>query len=594
MSPPGGAPRRVPVGRVGIVWLVLGTILIVRSLSGIVEYRFHDPDDMLRLVQVRDLLAGQAWFDLHQYRIDGPDGTLMHWSRLVDIPLASTVGLFAPLIGHAAAEQVAIVGIPLLTLALVLLTVAWTASRWLDREGTTLACLCIGLSPVLMAQVAPLRIDHHGWQILAAVLAIGGLSLGIRSRGAVLAGVALAFGLAISIEVIPIVAAFGAVFALRWLRDGVTRTPLVAFLVTLAAASTALFLGTRGFVDLAQHCDVVAPAHLGFFAILAAGASGVALVRPRSRLLLMCLLAAPVAIALGSYLWMAPECASGPFAGMDPLVREFWYENVSEGRPIWRLNPTLWGPIVAHGLVALSALAYLSWRSAGSERLWWLEYLLVFAVTLATGLLVWRSLAFVGALSAIPLGWLAGHMFKAFRAAEKPWHKIAIAVSLMLALAPGLPVLAATAAFPQKPDDEEQASKAAECRLAGSMEPLNGLDPAKLFAPLDLGPALLLQTRHSVAATGHHRATKAMSGVVGAFLGSPDEAYRIVQDSGAQYVVICAELPEVQLYRDENPEGFASMLIANEAFDWLEPVAIELPPLFKVWRVKPEPPDGGK
>src|ERR1700733_1318490 len=48
-----------------------------------------DTDDATRLVQVHDFLAGQGWFDLTQYRIDPPDGLLMHWSRLVDVPIAA-------------------------------------------------------------------------------------------------------------------------------------------------------------------------------------------------------------------------------------------------------------------------------------------------------------------------------------------------------------------------------------------------------------------------------------------------------------------------------------------------------------------------
>ncbi|TIR63053.1 MAG: GtrA family protein, partial [Mesorhizobium sp.] len=43
-----------------------------------------DNDSMLRLVEVRDLLAGQGWFDLHQYRMGLTGGFVMHWSRLVD------------------------------------------------------------------------------------------------------------------------------------------------------------------------------------------------------------------------------------------------------------------------------------------------------------------------------------------------------------------------------------------------------------------------------------------------------------------------------------------------------------------------------
>src|SRR5437763_854664 len=48
---------------------------------------FLDTDDAMRMVQVRDLMAGQGWFDMIAHRLDPPDGLLMHWSRVVDVPL---------------------------------------------------------------------------------------------------------------------------------------------------------------------------------------------------------------------------------------------------------------------------------------------------------------------------------------------------------------------------------------------------------------------------------------------------------------------------------------------------------------------------
>ena len=45
-------------------------------------------DDAMRLAGVRDLLAGQSWFDLTQHRLDPPQGSPMHWSRLIDAPIA--------------------------------------------------------------------------------------------------------------------------------------------------------------------------------------------------------------------------------------------------------------------------------------------------------------------------------------------------------------------------------------------------------------------------------------------------------------------------------------------------------------------------
>jgi hypothetical protein len=59
-----------------------------------------DPDDALRLVELRDWLGGQGWFDVTQYRIDpAHGGVAMHWSRLVDVPLAAVVVALRPLLG---------------------------------------------------------------------------------------------------------------------------------------------------------------------------------------------------------------------------------------------------------------------------------------------------------------------------------------------------------------------------------------------------------------------------------------------------------------------------------------------------------------
>src|SRR3546814_18866070 len=62
--------------------------------------------DAMRMAQVRDLLAGQGWWDLTQYRVNPADGgVLMHWSRIVDAPIAGGILLLRPLFGQPLAEQ---------------------------------------------------------------------------------------------------------------------------------------------------------------------------------------------------------------------------------------------------------------------------------------------------------------------------------------------------------------------------------------------------------------------------------------------------------------------------------------------------------
>ena len=72
-----------------------------------------DNDSLLRLVQIRDLIGGQGWFDLHQYRM-GPDGGfVMHWSRLVDAPIAAIMLAGAAVTGSMAiGETVALIAWP--------------------------------------------------------------------------------------------------------------------------------------------------------------------------------------------------------------------------------------------------------------------------------------------------------------------------------------------------------------------------------------------------------------------------------------------------------------------------------------------------
>src|SRR3569623_2655349 len=65
-------------------WTVFAVLALWLTRAGI----SLDTDSAMRLVQVRDLLAGQGWFDTVQHRLNTPYGLPMHWSRLVDAPLA--------------------------------------------------------------------------------------------------------------------------------------------------------------------------------------------------------------------------------------------------------------------------------------------------------------------------------------------------------------------------------------------------------------------------------------------------------------------------------------------------------------------------
>jgi hypothetical protein len=584
MSAPPTAP--FPFARATLVWAALCALLILTKLDAIIHYKLPDPDDTLRLVQVRDLLGGQGWFDLHQYRIDPPHGTLMHWSRLVDLPLAAVIVTLTPVLGAPAAELSALIGVPLLTLGVVLLVVARIASRFFDTEVMTLACLSLGLAPLLVAQLQPMRIDHHGWQIACVMLALLGLLPGKGWRGAAACGLALAFALSISLEPLPLAAGFGAVFAWRWLFARDDRS-LPAFLVALAGGLALLFLATRGFADLAVHCDAMSPAHLALFAVTAALTLAAARLRPRGTVLLVGALGVCAAAGVAVFLALAPECAAGPFSSLDPLTRRMWYDNVQEGLPVWQWKPTLALPVVLAGAAALGALAHLARTRPVQERGWWREYLMVTAAAFVAGLLVGRSQSFVGALSAVPLGWLTLRLLERLRSAPTAVRRLGAGVTVVLVLLPSFPAAVADAIAPVDTRPEANVRTVAEsaCDFPNSMPRLDRLPGGTVFAPLDVGPSVIQMSRHSVVATGHHRAARAIHDVEEAFISPPGRAHQLIEAHRAGYVMMCTDLAEPYVFEKEAPDGFAAQLLSSRVPSWLEPVDVGAPRALKLWRV---------
>ena len=119
-------------------WLVLFTWLafcawaIATKWSDIRWFNLGDTDDNMRMMQVRGLLHGQGWFDLRQSRMNPPFGANIHWSRLVDLPIAGLILALRPLIGGPAAERWAVGIAPMLPYLLLMMSLALMARRLID------------------------------------------------------------------------------------------------------------------------------------------------------------------------------------------------------------------------------------------------------------------------------------------------------------------------------------------------------------------------------------------------------------------------------------------------------------------------------
>src|SRR5436305_12781629 len=97
-----------------LFWLLTSAILIWSRWAQIRGFGLGDTDDNMRMMQVRAWLAGQDWYDLRQYRMNPPYGADIHWSRLVDLPIAGIKILFAAIFGGPIAARIAVAAAPML------------------------------------------------------------------------------------------------------------------------------------------------------------------------------------------------------------------------------------------------------------------------------------------------------------------------------------------------------------------------------------------------------------------------------------------------------------------------------------------------
>ncbi|MDX1704698.1 MAG: hypothetical protein R3235_10440, partial [Altererythrobacter ishigakiensis] len=289
---------------------------------------------------------------------------------------------------------------------------------------------------------------------------------------------------------------------------------------------------------------------------------------------------------LGFIGWSAPQCLTPPFSNLDPLVRDYWYLNVTEGRPVWFRPVSESFPAIVHSLLAIGLALMLASRSRDWTRNWWFEYAFILLVAFLSGVMTFRSMAFAGALSAIPMGWLLGQIIKRWRAYESLWSKLMLALGMYMVFLPAAPIIIYKNIALDKTKAQAVQVELSKCELRKNAKLLNRFEPTTLFAPFDIGPQLLLETHHSIVASSHHRAEQAMRDVIDAFTDPPDLARAKIERYDPDLLVACLDLVEPRNFRaGGGPDGLMTLLIDGNEPDWLEPVDIGGPEELKVWRV---------
>jgi hypothetical protein len=579
-------------GSAGILITVLGlaAVLAIKLLSiktGVVDAM--SPDDAMRLVEVRDLINGQGWFDLWQYRLDSP-GVLMHWSRLIDLPLTVSILLLKPLIGMQGAEAVTLFLWPLLLFAVALMLVVAIARQMSDGVITSQissAVLALLAVPALV-HFRPGAIDHHNAQIdLLLALILFTLQIERSAVKAALAGLAASLSLAIGVEMLPAIAALGVAVAglFIWRGSSVARQ-VAAFAMTLAASTLVLALAILPLPSLASPvCD-----SLGGPLLLLTTGGGLGLTvmvgidRYHSTLLLRLVTATGVAVALiGAFISQYFGCVASPYAQLDPLVMSIWLDNVQETislAKMLRLLPELVLGNYAFPLITLGVVAAALIRSNPLERFRWIPGSVSLAALI--GLSVWEIRGSAGA------SMVAAPMFAAGAAAV--WPSLAVGRNLALLALAVSPMTFAAVGLTAKPLIDSILKPPmsniewSTCQNVSDVASMSQLPKGRVMAPIDLGPAILVGTNHDIFAAPYHRNNDGNLAMLKLMLAPPPLARQMLSDRHVDYLAVCKVPLNGDMIIQRAPGGLAALLARGETPEFLEPIDLGPAAKIAVWR----------
>lgn len=588
-------------------WALATLILLASSGMAALNQDFSEPDNAMRLVGIRDMIAGQGWFDTIQHRLNPPSGLPMHWAQWIDGAIALPIMMMKPLIGQTAAEIVMAFAWPLILLAVFMLLVVRVSGEigardWLRTEAQWTGAIIAALAFPVMEKFAPGSFDHHNIELILGMLAVLGL-IRMRDdpRSGLWAGAALGLAVATAAEGIPMMVAAILVAGMLWLvRPAEFSKGLERIGAGLICSSAVMFLLLVPPPEWSRPvCDAMGAPFLGLG--LVGGAVSIALAR------LPAILGSTLARRMGAagVLGVAgiaalgllfPECAGGSYSILNLDAENLWIGQISEARSLaslWGDDPTMILAMAGAAFAGLvSAVFFLRrhWRDADGWIV--LAFLLV-----GWAVLIWqiRGATFATAF-AIPFGaWAVAKARLDYRSKASAIRAVVFAgvaaSSAAAAWASAGEALQARLTPPATlANYEARLAGAQSCDKPDAFKALRGVEPGVMLNQFSLGADVLVWTDHKVLAAPYHRNIATTMLVMNALRSTADDARPIIAGSPATYVLICPAAPETGFYTSHPANGAAreatlSALLAKGVHpDWLQPVALGNSPL-RLYRV---------
>ena len=569
-------------------WLITCAWWAYQRWSNILTFNLGDTDDNMRMMQVRALLHGQDWFDLRQYRLNPPFGANIHWSRLVDLPIAGIILLSRPFVGGADAERIAVAVAPMLPYLVLLFGVALTARRVIDRRAFFLPVLALIVAGLSNSMFMPERIDHHGWQLALLAVSVAGLADPRAARGGVTLGITTALSLAIGLEMLIYLAIAGAAVALFWAIDAGQRRRAIAYSVSLGGGVAFCFLVFASYANRLAVCDALSPVWLSDILLASALLLGIAWFSPADWRVRFGLLAVAGVVIAAFHALAWPQCLGRP-ENVSPETYTLWLSHVREARPVYRQTWQVATLILALPITATIGWALLAWRNRIDGDLFRRTIAAWAPALTALLLLFWQvrtgpaaqMLAVVGAVAII---WVLAPYFER---ARNPFVQVVGLVSIALVGLGAVVPLGIDYAPQRKLTPREIQIERANrlCNFIGSYHPIALMPKGVVFTFIDLAPRLITVTHHDSIMGPYHRNGDQIVDAMKAFRGSADQAHQIIEKYHSDYLLTCPMSSTTTIFTSEAPKGFYAQLEKGQVPAWLTPVELPKDSPFKMWRI---------
>ena len=578
-----------------LAFVVVAAIAICKAIyASHTTPLLNDTDDAMRLVTVRDLLAGQSWFDHTQYRLNTPFGAQIHWSHLVDAGIGAIILLVRPFAG-AFSETLAVYAWPLLLLLPMLILSAKLAYRLAGRAAILPALVLPPVSPAVMPEFSPGRIDHDSIQMLLLLVMVWGAVESIKRPGfAWAAGLAAALSLAIGIEGLPSAISAVLAFALIWVARPERAAAMRNFGLSFGIGTIGLLMEAYPpSLWFAPACDEISIVYAAF----AAGVGVVLAVlswlplgarAPWQRLLV----GGGLGAALGVVLAMAfPLCLKGPYAALDPWLVDNWLNHVSEAVPLTASLLSHDPFAIGATIPALFALAVIGLRVLKGEREGRGEWLILGLFLVIAVVVMYeeiRGARLSGVLTAPAGAWLIVSARRRYLSRQRIIGFVGMIVGWVGFAGMPIAMAAALVSAPFGNNGTVATNQAqAACRMPQAFDELAALPQARLMTQIDLGSHALLFTKDAVVGAPYHRDQQGVLDTFHFFNGPIGAAHANVAARGVSFVVICPSLPETQGLPDATPDSFVKLYGEGKLPAWLDEVS---PPgaTLRIYKVLPQ------